>query len=257
LILLIIPSGVQAEGQRQKIIIAGAQSITPSAEEFSTRFRQKHPGIEIEIRGGGSTYAVKAARRGEIDIGLVARSLKDSEKQSLHQRLFGHDAIFLVTYPGNPVPSLNLNQIRGIYLGKITNWREVGGQDQGIIPLTRESSSNVHAIFFRHLFGRNFNGQEKAFTLRASKDKILRTIKRVKGSIGYGILHLDQAEAEKVRVLGVEGKLPTAQNIHQGLYPLTRPLLLISPKEPEGIVREWMLGFAQFHDTGGRSEVRH
>ncbi len=255
ILTLLISSGVQAQERQQRIIIAGAQSLNPLAQKFSSRFIKDHPEIEIEIRGGGSTFGVNAAIRGEIDIGLVARSLTDSEKQSLHEKLFGHDAIFLLTYPGNPVRSLTLDQIRRIYLGEITNWREVGGQDQGIVALTRESSSNIHTIFFRHVFGRNFNGQEKAFTLRASKKKILKTIKRVKGALGYGILHFDQAESEGVRVLAVDGKLPTAQNIKQGLYPLRRPLLLVSPQRPEGIVREWMLGFAQFTSDAGRPEV--
>jgi phosphate transport system substrate-binding protein len=257
LTLFTAPSGVQARERPQKLTIGGAQSLIPLAETFSSRFLKNHPGVEIEIRGGGSTYAVNAAGRGEIDIGLVARGLDAAEKQYLYEKPFGHDAIFLVTYPGNPVGSLTLEQIRRIYLGQITNWRDVGGEDQGIIPLTRESSSNIHAIFIQHLFGGNFNGQEKAFTLRTSKEKILKTIKRVRGSIGYGILHLEQAEAEGVRVLGIEGKLPTGQNIDLGLYPLTRPLLLISPKTPEGIVEKWMRGFVQFNNNTRRPEEQH
>ncbi len=244
LLFLTNPLPVQAQEQRQKIIIAGAQSITPLAEEFSAQFRKDHPMTELEIRGGGSNYAVKAARRGEIDIGLIARSLTATEKAELHGVPLDRDAIFLLTYPGNPVSSLTLEQIRRIYLGQITNWREVGGEDKGIVPLTRERSSNIHAIFTKHVFGKNFKGQEKAFTIRASKEKILKTIKRIEGSIGYGIVHLEQAK--EVKVLEVEGRLPTPENSRKGLYPLTRSRLLICRGRPTGVVQEWMLAFARF-----------
>lgn len=244
LFFLTIPLPARAQKQGQKIIIAGAQSIVPMAEQFSAQFSKDHPMIELEIRGGGSNYAVKATRLREIDIGLIARSLTVKEKAELHGVPLDKDAIFLLTYPGNQVSGLTLEQIRRIYLGQITSWHEVGGENKGIVPLTRERTSNIYAIFTRHVFGKNFQGQEKAFTIRASKEKILKTIKRIEGSIGYGIVHLGQAK--EVKVLKVEGKLPTPDNIRAGLYPLTRSRLLICRRRPTGVVRKWMLAFARF-----------
>lgn len=104
--------------ERRKIVIAGARSLTPLAEEFSPQFRRNHPGAEIEIRGGGSNYAVEAALRSEIDVGLVTRTLSDAEKTKLQSRSIGQDAIILLTHPGNRVTQLTLEQIRAIYLGK-------------------------------------------------------------------------------------------------------------------------------------------
>ncbi|MFQ5683807.1 MAG: substrate-binding domain-containing protein [Candidatus Binatia bacterium] len=236
----------QAQEKQKKIIIGSAQSIVPLAQAFSARFQKQYPRIEIKILGRGSNYAVKATRRGEVDIGLIARSLNLKEKAELNEEAFGRDAIFLITYPGNPVSDLTLEQIRKIYLGQITNWREVRGQDKGIVPLTREKSSNIHAIFIRHLFGKSSGAQETAFTLRARKAKIIKTIKRIDGSIGYGILHFEQAKAQGIKVLKIEGKLPTEENIRAGLYPLTRPRLLISRGRPQDIAREWMIGFKRF-----------
>ena len=246
LVFLMISLPLQAQEKRQKITIGSAQSIVPLARNFSTRFRKDYPGIEIEILGGGSNYAINAAREGKIDIGLISRSLSPIEKKDLHEEPFGRDAIFLLTYPGNPVMNLSLEQIRSIYLGKIKNWRDVGGEDQGIIPLNREKSSNIYLIFIQHVFGERLNSPEKSFTLRAGKGKILKTIKRIKGSLGYGILNFKQAEAQGIKVLAVGGKLPTAENVYQRLYPLTRPRLLISRGKPKGIVREWMLAFMRF-----------
>jgi ABC-type phosphate transport system substrate-binding protein len=78
------------------------------------------------------------------------------------------------------------------------------------------------------------------------QEKVLKTIKRIEGSIGYGILGWEQAEAEGVRVLGVEGRLPTEQNVRDGLYPFTRPHLLVSRGSPKGIVKMWKLAFISF-----------
>jgi len=232
--------------QRPQIIIAGAQSLVPLAEKFSAHFQKKHPQVQIEIRGGGSNYAVNAVRNGEVHVGLIARRLTAAEGSVLRAEPFGQDAIILLTYPGNSVTNLTLHQIRNIYLGRVENWKDVGGQEKGIVPLTRERNSAIHAIFLECLFGRDLPGEEKAFTIRASKEKVLRTIKRIEGSLGYGIVRLEEAKQQGVKVLAVDGSFPTSNNIQAGLYHFVRPQLLIVRGTPTGIVKEWTAGLATF-----------
>jgi len=241
-----IPSYLRAQSPPQKVVIAGAQSLVPLAEKFSARFRKEHPEVEVEIRRANSNFAVAAAQAGEIQVGLVTRHLSPAEIAALHVEPVGHDAIIFLSYPWNRTTSLTLEQLRNIYLGKITNWREVGGEDKGIVPLTREGSSTLHAMFFDNLFGKGFKGSEKAFVLRANKEKILRTIKRVRGSLGYGIVGLDEARDEGVKVLAINGKTPNEENIVRGVYPFTRPLLLVGKGPLDSKVQEWMRGFAKF-----------
>ena len=254
LTVLALPPTLQ--GAERKIIIGGAQSLTPAAEKFSAQFRKKHPGVEIDFRRSNSNYAINAAQSGEIHIGLVTRALSAAEESQFHTEIVGRDAIILLTYPWNSVTDLSLEQLRAIYLGKITNWKEVGGNDTGIVPLTRESSSALHAIFVDRLFGKSFNGRERAFVLRANKDKVLRTIKRIRGALGYGIVRVEEAQAEGVKVLAVNKTPPTGPNIQQGIYPFTRPQLLISKGQPDRVIREWMLGFAQFAREGAEAANR-
>lgn len=237
---------LHGENPPRRIVIGGAQSITPLAEQFSAQFRNSHPEIEVEIRRANSNYAVDAVRTGQIHIGLVTRSLSAAEKADLHVESMGHDAMILLSYPRNSVAGLTLEQLQKVYLGKITNWREVGGEDKGIVPLTREKSSALHGTFIDRLYGKGFNGREKAFILRANKDKILQTIKRVRGSLGYGIVGMEEAQAQGVKVLAVDGKLPTATNLKEGLYPFTRPQLLISKAGTNGAVRDWIADFVRF-----------
>ena len=251
---LLLPCPLRAETEPQKISIGGALSLAPLAEKYSAQFRKEHPGVEIEIRRANSGYAVNAVQSGELQIGLVTRRLSAAERAEFQVESLGYDAIILLSYPWNTATDLTLEQLRNIYLGKIANWREVGGEDKGIVPMTRESSAALHATFIDGLFGKGFNGQEKAFILRASKDKILRTIKRVRGSLGYGIVHLEEAQAEGVKVLAIDGKVPNAANIRERLYPFTRPLLLISRRPQTRLAQEWMLGLVKFAGRSAAAE---
>ena len=241
-----LPSPLHGEEPPRKIVVGGAQSITPLAEQFSAQFRNGHPGVEVEIRRANSNYAVEAVRGGQIHIGLVTRSLNGAEKADLRVESMGHDAMILLSYPRNSVAGVTLKQLRNIYLGKTINWREVGGENKGIVPLTREKGSALHSIFIDRLYGKGFNGREKAFILRANKDKILRTIKRVRGSLGYGIVNMEEAQAQGIKVLAIDGKLPTTTNVNEEIYPFTRPQLLIAKAGTNGAVRDWIADFVKF-----------
>lgn len=246
----------EAKEPRQRVIIGGAQSLVPLAVRFTKEFVKSHPGVEVEFRAGGSNYAVNSTLKAEIDIGLITRKLTDKETAGLYVVPLGHDAIILLTHPANTVSDLSLEQLRRIYLGQTTNWHELGGRDKGIVALTRESTSALHATFIDHVFGRHFKGAEKAFILRASKDKILKSIKRIEGSVGYGIVALPEAEAQGVKVLMIERAMPTPENIAQGIYPLTRPQLVISRTEPNSVIREWMTSFAKYVARGAAAQDR-
>ncbi|MGH7825102.1 MAG: substrate-binding domain-containing protein [Candidatus Binatia bacterium] len=237
-----------------KIIVGGAQSLAGLAERFSNQFSKQHPQVGIEIRRVNSSYAISAVRKGEIQIGLVARSLSPSERLEFRVEALGHDALILLSYPWNSVSDLTLEQLRKIYSGQITSWNELGGQDQGIVPLTREPTSALHRVFIESLFGKGFRGQEKAFVLRANKNKVLRTIKRIRGSIGYGIVRVEEAQSEGIKVLAIDGKLPTAVNIRDERYPFIRARLVISKSEPHALVQEWVAEFAKFVKQGGGGE---
>jgi phosphate transport system substrate-binding protein len=243
-VVLALPRALYASDE--KVIIGGAQSLTPLAEQFSAHFRKRHPDLGIEIRRSNSNYAVQAAERGEIHIGLVSRSLTPDEKSNLYAKSIGHDALVILSHPGNAVSHLSLDQLRDIYRGKIIHWREVGGGESGIVPLTREPGSALRSIFVERLFGKSSHDEQNAFVLRANKEKVLRTIKRVRGSLGYGIVRIDEAQAEGVTVVAVNKLLPTAANLQNERYPFTRPYLVVVKAPPEGVVLQWISGFAEF-----------
>ncbi|HXG53498.1 MAG TPA: substrate-binding domain-containing protein [candidate division Zixibacteria bacterium] len=234
-----------AAGQ-SRIVVGGAQSLTPLAERFSEQFRASRAGVTVEIRKANSNYALKAVRSGDLHVGLLARNPSDAERAQLHIEALGRDPVLLLTYPANTVLDISLARLRRIYLGQITDWSQIGGENQGIVPLTREPDSALHKVFVEILFGKGFRGTEKAFVLRATKEKVLRTVKRVQGSIGYGIVRPEEAAAERVKVLAVDGKFPSPANVENGTYPFTRRQLAVSRRDPDRLVLEWMRGFAKF-----------
>jgi phosphate transport system substrate-binding protein len=252
--LILIAFPIALDAAEEKIIVGGAQSLTPLAQKYSAEFRKIHPPVAVEIRRANSNYAIDAVRNGQLNVGLVTRKLSASERGEFSSRSLGHDAIILLSYPWNPVANLTLEQLRQIYLGKITNWKEVGGADQGIVALTREAGSSLHKMFIDSLFGKNSGDREKAFVLRASKDKVLRTIKRVRGSLGYGIVSVEEAQAEGVTVMAIESKPPSALNIRRELYPLIRPQIAVSKAGAAALVEEWMIGFESFLHRNSQPE---
>jgi hypothetical protein len=151
--LLALAMPLALDAADEKIIIGGAQSLTAPADKFSTLFRNRYPGLEIEIRRSNSNYAVHATLTGEVHIGLVARNLSRAEKSKLYAKSIGHDAVMILSHPENSVSDLSLDELRNIYLGNITHWREVGGGDLllGRGVMEREKGWNLLCKFFDNL----------------------------------------------------------------------------------------------------------
>jgi phosphate transport system substrate-binding protein len=237
---------VGAEEERRRITVAGAQSLVPMAERFAAEYRKRQTGVEISIRSGGSNFAVEAVRRGEVDIGMVTRALAEEEKVGLFEEALTPDAIMLLTYPTNPVTNLSLDQIKAVYFGRLINWRQLGGSEKGIVPLMPERGSTIRAMFMEQLTGKSFAGHEKAFALRASKERLLKTIKRIEGALGYGIVNAEDARLHGVKVLEVERHPPTKENLIAKSYPFARQRVLIAKKASDNVVQECLLALARF-----------
>jgi phosphate transport system substrate-binding protein len=215
-----------------------------AAMNFSELFEKAHPGLTVVVEPGSSRSAVNGVRAGKLDIGLVGHAIPPRDRNGLSIVPIKKEAILLVTYPANPVASLSLAQIRGVYRGEISNWARLGGEAQAIVPFTRWQNSMIRRIFLRIAFGNEAGIQEKAF--RIPKDKVLRTIKKIQGSLGYTPTTLEVARGSDVKILAVDGHEPTRQNVQRGAYPFSRTMVVISADAPNAILLDWMNGFAKF-----------
>ncbi|MFN3309465.1 MAG: substrate-binding domain-containing protein, partial [Anaerolineales bacterium] len=112
-----------------KITVAGSTTMQPLVGKLSDLFMQIHPLVQMEVAAGGSVVGIRAVHEGTADIGMASRALTDEEAQGIKVYTVGLDALAIIANIENPVDALSLEQLREIYFGKITNWKEVGGED--------------------------------------------------------------------------------------------------------------------------------
>jgi phosphate transport system substrate-binding protein len=165
------------------------------------------------------------------------------------------DAIAVVVNPSNPVNGLNLQQISDIYTGKITNWRQAGGEDRPIVLLSRESNSGTYVYFLENVIRMGDNKSDLLFSpdtlLMPSSEGISSEVRRNPNAIGYdglGYVTPDQ------KVLAVAKKaespyvLPSVNTVNDGSYPISRPLYMYTAGKPTGHIQaflNWVLGDGQ------------
>lgn len=205
-----------------RLTLAGSTTVQPLVEALAARYRQLHPNITMDIAAGGSVVGINAVHEGRVDIGMASRPLKADEAQGISAVPIASDVLAIIVHPANPVPALSREQLRQIYLGQITNWREVGGDDRPIVPVVREISSGTRGAFDSLVLDEaqptaSADVQVTAGEVEARVAGDLAAI----GYVGFGNL------ASDVRVLPIDGALPSPTSVHTRQYPLVRPLLLL------------------------------
>jgi phosphate transport system substrate-binding protein len=223
------------------LTLAGSTSIQPFAEKWAETFRAKHPDVDIHVQGGGSTAGVKAAVTGAAHIGMVSRELHADEAAQLKQFQVARDGLAIIVHPSNPVNTLAPEQVQRIYVGEITNWKQVGGPDAPMTVITREEGSGTRGAFEELLMGKEKKISSSAL-VQDSTGAVRQMVSSNPGAIGYISLGLVDSSVKAVRLDGVE---PSEANIDAGKYPLVRPFLFVTKGEPTGLAREfidWITG---------------
>ncbi len=223
------------------ITIAGSTSVAPVAQALAKAYISNHPGIKISVNGGDSGVGINSARSGSVDIGTSSRDLTSSEAQGLSQYVIGQDTLSIIVNPSNPVNDLSLDQVAGIYTGKITNWSQVGGKNGNIVPQTREAGSGTRADFEKFMNIRSYGTNVQVDTFNYG---LLQSVVVVPDAIGY-IAH--DYVIKEVKVLSVNNISPTQQTVQNGNYPLTRKLIFLTKGIPTGNVKDF-INFCQSHE---------
>ncbi len=221
---------------------------------WAEAYMKLHPEIRISVTGGGSGTGIAAMINGTTDIANASREVKREELAAARTNGFdpkefvvARDAIAIVTHPSNPVDGLTLQQLSDIYTGKLTNWKQVGGENRPIVLLSRESNSGTYVYFLENVIRMGDARSQLLFSpetlLMPSSEGISTEIRQNPNAIGYdglGYVTRDQ------KVLGVarDGSSPyikpSAQTVNAGSYPISRPLYMYTPKEPAGEVKDYI-----------------
>ena len=221
------------------ISISGSTTVQPLAEKLAEAFMTENTGVRIDVQGGGSSVGVKAAGEGTSDIGMASREIKESEIAEFpNMKIFviARDGIAIVAHPDIPVGDLTVEQVRDIFSGKVTNWKDLGGEDQNIIVVSREEGSGTRGAFEEMVMGEDTLIAATAI-LQPSNGSVRTTVSTTPNSIGYiSFGYLD----DTVKSISIDGVAPTEPNAADGSYPIVRPLNMLTNGEPDGAVKAFL-----------------
>jgi phosphate transport system substrate-binding protein len=223
-----------------KIRLTGSSTMAPLVEALGKRFQKLHPEVAIEVATGGSSRGIHDVREGSCNIGMVGRSLKDDERDLLGFPI-ARDGVCLIVHKDNPVKSLSSEQVVGIYTGKITNWKEVGGNDAPITAINRpegRAQSELFTQFFK-IKSEDF----KVAGVAGDNQEGIKAVVENPNAIVYmsvGEADIRIGQGIPVKSLLMDGITATSRNIRNGHFPIQRPLMLVMRTLPTGLINAFI-----------------
>jgi phosphate transport system substrate-binding protein len=216
------------------ISIAGSTALLPLALDASTVYQQKNPDVKISVSGGGSGTGISQVAGKAIDIG-------DSDILApAHPELVDNKVAVIgfavVTNPSVTVKNLTKKQIQSIFTGAVTNWKDVGGNDQKIVVINRPRSSGTRAVFTKTVMeGQPVN--ESGLTEDAT-GTVVSVVKQTPGAISYAAF--SGTRGKGVNELAVDGVAPTDENITIGKYPVWSYEHMFTNGPPSGEIAKFI-----------------
>lgn len=200
----------------------GSTSVQKIIDAEGAEFGALHPAVKFTYSGTGSSDGIKNAANGTYSFGCASRELKESEKTDLTELVFAYDGIAVIVNDENSVEDLTKDQIKAIYTGKITNWKEVGGEDRPIAVVSREDGAGTRTAVEELL---DFTEQLKSSaTVKEGNGNVQSTVSANPNAIGYVSITFVDRSVKPLRVDGVEA---TMENVLNESYGLSRPFLAL------------------------------
>jgi phosphate transport system substrate-binding protein len=247
------PPQEQGQQQNQTITMKGSDTMLQIGQRLAEVYMKDHPGTSIQVTGGGSGTGIAALINGTTQICQSSRPIKPEEKDSVKEKRSAEvseipiavDALAIYLNKQNKIQHLTMEQLKGIFQGKITNWKEVGGASSNIIVYGRENNSGTYVFFKEHVLANGDFG-EKYQPLGGTAAVINAVVKDANG-IGYGgIGYATEVKAVPIaKDAASEPVTPTMDNALSNKYPLSRFLYWYTAGAPSGGIKDfvdWVLG---------------
>jgi phosphate transport system substrate-binding protein len=252
-ILLVVTSVFAASG-KNVVQIKGSDTMVNLGQAWAEKYMEVNPQDFISVTGGGSGTGLSALISGTCDIAASSRNIKAKEIELAGKKgikpfeiKVALDGLAVVVNPKNPVSKLTTAQLAGIFTGKITNWKQVGGLDSKIVILSREVNSGTHVYFKEHILRRNDPNSTEEFAgsalMLSSSQAIADEVAGNPDAIGYygmGYISDKQKAISVAKDPNSEFIAPTIDNVISGKYPISRPLLLYTNGQPTGMVKKFV-----------------
>ncbi|OPY04544.1 MAG: Phosphate-binding protein PstS 1 precursor [Syntrophorhabdus sp. PtaB.Bin184] len=212
-------------GKKHTITIAGSTSVMPFTEKLAEHFMVDHKNFIVDVQGGGSTAGIQAVINNTVELGMSSRPLKNEEKR-LNTITICYDGIAVVVHPDNPVGDLDLDRIRQIFSGRISNWRELGWVDRRIDAVSREEGSGTRGAFEDLVMkGNEIDDGTMVQDSNGSVKEVVATDPYAIGYISMGLVD------KKVKPVAIAHVSPSIKTIKSGRYKLVRPFLYVTNGE--------------------------
>jgi len=246
LVLLGLLTGC-GRGPGTSVQIKGSDTMVNLAQAWAQAYQREHPQANLAVTGGGSGVGIAALISGTTDIADASREMSPQEIAQAEQHGItpqrhevALDALSVIVNPSNRVSRLTIPQLSGIFTGRLTNWKEVGGLDQPIVVLSRDRNSGTHVFFLEQVVrqGNPRGTQEygQKVLMLPSNQAIADEVAGNRRAIGYvGLGYYDPARHKALAVAkSKDGPYvaPSADAVHNHTYPIARPLLMYTRQQP-------------------------
>lgn len=224
------------------IVIKGSTTVLPIAQKVAEAYMKANKEVSISISGGGSGNGIKAIIDGTTDIADSSRFIKGKEvKLAISNNVYpvpfavAYDCIIPIVHPTNQVENLSIAQLKAIYKGEITNWKEVGGPNLKIVVVSRDTSSGTYEVWEGKVMAK-----ERVYPgalLQASNGAVVQAVSNNKNAVGYiGLGYLND-HVKALTVNGIKGSEETTLN---GLFPISRPLYMFTNGWPKDEINDFL-----------------
>jgi len=235
-------------GQRQTIKISGSTTVLPIVQKAADEYMASHPDADIQVSGGGSGVGIQAIGAKTVDIGMSSREVTTAEMAKYPAFVVttvAQDGIAVVVNPANEIQYITLDQIKDIYLGKITKWTQitganVPGTNNQIVIIGRDSASGTRGYFDESVLLKAT--PTKTMLEKNSNGAILQTIAQTPGSIGYVSIGFVSKDVKALPIWYNDQKIvePTIDNVKSKTYPISRDLYVITSGQPTGLTGDFI-----------------
>lgn len=205
------------------IVMAGSTAMENLSGVLAEGFMSAYPNIAVTVEFTGSSAGIESVLAGRADIGNSSRRLREEEVNAgAVEHVAAIDGIAVITHPSNVVEGLTMRQLRDIYTGRIRNWQKVGGADEAIVVVGREAGSGTRSVFEEILNMEDICAYANEMD---SSGAVMARVTATPGAIGYVSIDIPD---DTVRILALDGRLPTREEIQGGGYRLSRPLIMVT-----------------------------
>ncbi|PIW49622.1 MAG: phosphate-binding protein [Zetaproteobacteria bacterium CG12_big_fil_rev_8_21_14_0_65_54_13] len=233
------------------ITSAGSTTVQPAMKACAKAYKKSHADMQFIIAGGGSSKGVKTAARGKVDIGRASRAIKDKEAVAhpdLKTFKLATDGVVLVINAANTISALSSAQVEQLFKGEVDNWQAVGGPDAPVKLISMGTEHGTYELFSHHF---HLKGVESDGNLMFdhgqawiafSQDIALEKVAHDKNAITFASVGVagEFAQNGDVKLLNLDGVEPTTENVVNGTYKLSRPLLLLTRGAPSGEIKDFI-----------------